>query len=136
MRPYPPNSPQAAARIVALAMLSDGQLSRAELAAADHLQLHAALGLDRAGLRRVIHEVCEDLLDEAHLAWADVCRITPRSLATLMADIDDPALQRTVLSWCVRLAEADGRVADGEAALLVAAVEHWGLQHEMLAVPA
>ena len=136
MRPYPPNSPQAAARIVALVMLSDGQLSRAELAMADHLQVHAALGLDRAGLRRVIHEVCEDLLDEAHLAWADVCRVTPRSLAALMADIDDPALQRTVLSLCVQLAEADGRVAEGEAALLVAAVEHWGLQREMLSVPA
>lgn len=136
MRPYPPNSPQAAARIVALVMLADGQLTRTELAAIDRLQVHAALGLDRAGLRRVIHEVCEDLLDEAHLAWADVCRITPRSIDNVMADIDDPALQRTVLGLCVQLAEADGRVADGEAALLVAAVEHWNLQREMLAVPA
>lgn len=132
MRPYPTDSPQAAARIVALVMLSDGQLSRAELAAADHLQVHAALGLDRAGLRLVIHELCEDLLDEAHLAWADACRVTPRSLGVLLADVVDPALQRTVLSLCVRLAEADGRIADGESALLVAAVEHWGLQHEML----
>lgn len=132
MRPYPTDSPQAAARIVALVMLSDGQLSRAELAAADHLQVHAALGLDRAGLRLVIHELCEDLLDEAHLAWADACRVTPRSLGVLLADVVDPALQRTVLGLCVRLAEADGRIADGESALLVAAVEHWGLQHEML----
>jgi hypothetical protein len=135
MRPYPTDSPQAAARIVALVLLSDGQLSRSELAAVDHLQVHAALGLDRAGLRLVIHELCEDLLDEAHLAWADACRVTPRSLEALLADVADPALRRTVLGLCVRLAEVDGRIADGEAALLVAAVEHWGLQREMLAVP-
>lgn len=132
MRPYPTNSPEAAARIVALTMLADGQLSRTELALADRLQIHRQLGLDRATLRRVIHEVCEDLLDEAHLAWADSCRITPRSLQGLMADIDDPALQRKVAALCVQVAEADGRVAEGEAALLMAAVEHWNLQHEML----
>lgn len=136
MRAYPTDSPQAAARIVALVLLSDGQLSRSELAAVDHLQVHAALGLDRAGLRRVIHDLCEDLLDEAHLAWADACRVTPRSLGVLLSDIVDPALQRTVLGLCVKLAEADGRIADGEASLLVAAVEHWGLQREMLAATA
>lgn len=132
MRHYPSNSPEAAARIVALTMLADGQLSRAELAHADRLQIHQTLGLDRAGLRRVIHEVCEDLLDEAHLAWVDTCRVTPRTLQELMADIDDPALQRSVASLCVQMAEADGRVAEGEAALLMAAVEHWNLQREML----
>jgi hypothetical protein len=133
MRPYPTDSPQAAARLVALTMLADGQLSRAELGLLDRLQVHARLGLERAEMRRVIHEVCEDLLDEEHLAWADVCRVTPRSLAALMAEIADPALQRRVLALCVELAESDGRVADGEAALLVAAVEHWHLEREMLA---
>jgi uncharacterized tellurite resistance protein B-like protein len=133
MRPYPTDSPEAAARIVALVMLADGQLTRRELSALDRLQVHATLGLDRAALRRVIHEVCEDLLDEAHLAWSDTCRVTPRTLGQLMEDIADPALQRTVMSLAVQLAEIDGHVADGEEALLVAAVEHWGLHREMFA---
>lgn len=133
MRPYPTNSPQAAARIVALVMLADGQLTRTELGALDRLQVHARLGLDRAGMRRVIHEVCEDLLDEAHLAWTDTCRVTPRSLEQLMQEIEDPELRRTVIGLAVQLAETDGRIADGEEAVLVAAVEHWGLQREMLA---
>lgn len=135
MRPYELNSPRAAARIVALTLLADGQLNRAELGAMDRLQVHTKLGMDRAALRSVIHEVCEDLLDEQHLAWADSCRITPRTLEQLMAEIEDPTLRRTVLALCVELASIDGRVADGEAALLTAAVEHWGLQHEMLATP-
>lgn len=133
MRPYPTNSPQAAARFVALVLLADGQLNRRELGALDHLQVHTALGLDRTALRKVIHEVCEDLLDEAHLAWSDTCRITPRTLEQLLQEIDEPALRRTVLGLAVQLAETDGRVADGEEALLVAAVEQWGLQREMLA---
>lgn len=135
MRPYPTNSPQAAARLVALTLLADGQLNRTELGAIDRLGVHAKLGLDRAEMRTVIHQVCEDLLDEAHLAWTDSCRVTPRSLQMLMNEVDDPALRSTVLALCVELAHADGRVADGEVALLTAAVEHWGLQHEMFATP-
>ena len=48
MRSYPRNSPQAAARIVALAMLADGDLTRTELDALDQLDAHEQLGLDRA----------------------------------------------------------------------------------------
>ncbi|CAN7520942.1 hypothetical protein [Rhizobacter sp. LjRoot28] len=37
-----------------------------------------------------------------------------------------------VLRRCIQLAEGDARVDDGEWIVLAAAVEHWGLQHEML----
>jgi len=32
----------------------------------------------------------------------------------------------------VELAESDAKVAEGEVIVLTAAVEHWGLQHQML----
>ena len=38
MRTYPHNSPQAAARIVALAMLADGQLCVEEILVLDYVQ--------------------------------------------------------------------------------------------------
>jgi hypothetical protein len=36
-----------------------------------------------------------------------------------------------LLRLCVELAEVDAHVDDGESSVLVAAVEHWGLHHEM-----
>lgn len=132
MRPYPRNSPQAAARIVALAMLADGHLSEAELNTLVRLGADEQLGLERTELHAVIHAFCDDLLSAAHLTWADACRVDPRMLAELMADISDPALRLKVLRLCVSVVEADDHVAEGESIVLVSAVEHWGLHREML----
>ena len=53
-------------------------------------------------------------------------------MAGMMAEIDDPALQRQVLRLCISVAEADGLVGESESLVLGAAVEYWGLQREML----
>ncbi len=132
MRTYPTNSPRAAARIVALALLADGHLSKAELDLLDRLKVHDQLGLDREALHGVLHDFCEDLLSTVQLTWADSCRVDPRTLAALMAEIDDPALQMALLRICAAVVEVDAHVADGEAIVLGAAVEHWSLQRAML----
>lgn len=135
MRTYPRNSPQAAARLVALALVADGHVSAVELDTLQQVGIDR-LGLDRAGLHGVLHDLCEDLLATAHLTWADECRVDPRSLQELLAEVDDPALRRTVMALAVAGVEADGHVSAGESMLLQAAVECWGLEHERLATPA
>lgn len=132
MRFYPNNSPQAAARIVALAMLADGDAGKAELDILERLHAHEQLGLSAEALHAVVHACSEDLLSAAHLSWADACRVDARTLAGLMTEVDDPELRRKVLRLCVSVVEADGQVAEGESVMLVAAVEHWGLHREML----
>ena len=132
MRKYVPNSPQAAARIIALTILADGDVDKTEFALLDELALHEELGLEREALHAVFDTFCEDLLSSKQLAWADNCPVDEYTLAELMREIDDPALQRKVLDLCVRLAEVDGHVAAGESIVLVAAVEHWGLHRHML----
>ena len=132
MRTYPNNSPQAAARIVGLAMLADGRICKAELDILDQLGVHEQLGLQPEALRLVVHAHCEELLAAAQLTWADACRVDPRTLAELMGEVDDPGLRLKVLSLCVSVVEADGHVAEGESIVLGAAVEHWGLHREML----
>jgi uncharacterized tellurite resistance protein B-like protein len=132
LRTYPRNSPQAAARIVALAMLADGQLGRSELELIEHVDAPTQLGLDRAALNAVVHAFCEDLLAGMQLTWADACRVDPRTLDALVAEIDDPALRRRLLQLCVSIVESDGHVAEGESIVLASAVEGWGLQREML----
>lgn len=132
MRSYPRNSPQAAARIVSLAVLCDGHMSKAELDLLDRLNVHEQLGLDRAELHRITHTFCEDLLATSAAGGAHACEVDPYTMAELLSEVDDPVLRRKVLSLCVAVAEADDHLADGESSLLVAAVEYWGLQREML----
>jgi len=132
MRKYAPNSPQAAARIVALTIVADGDVDKAEFALLDELTVHEQLGLERDALHAVIDTFCEDLLSNKQWTWADNCPVDDYTLSELMGEIDDPALWRKVLGLCVRLAEVDGHVAAGESIVLVAAVEHWGLHRHML----
>ena len=133
MRHYPRNSPQAAGRILALALLSDGHLSRRELDMLDSLDAHVKLGLGRTELHTVVHSFCEDLLSSMHLSWGDACQVDQATLAALMADIDDPDLRRTLLQLCLAIVDADDHVAEGESVMLMAAVDHWGLHRDMLA---
>lgn len=135
MRTYPCNSPQAAARIVALTVLADRDISKAELDLLDHLAVHEQLGLQRSELHAVLDSFCEDLLSSEQLQWADPCPVDERTLAQLLGEIDDPALRRKLLRLCIQITEADGQVAEGEVVVLNAAVERWGLHHEMFRSP-
>jgi uncharacterized tellurite resistance protein B-like protein len=131
MRSYPPNSPQAAARIVALTVVADGDIGDAEIEWLDRLAVHEQLGLARQELHALLDTFCEDLLASEQLKWADACPVDERTLADLMGEIKDPALRLKLLRLCVELAEADAHVDDGESIVLAAAVEHWGLHREM-----
>ena len=91
MRRYAPNSPQAAARIVALTVIADGDVGAAELALLDELAVHRQLGLEREALHAVVDQLCADLLSSHQLAWSDTCPVDEYTLAELMGEIDDPA---------------------------------------------
>jgi len=132
MRKYPQNSPQAAARIVALTLVADGDVGQAELALLDELAVHQQLGLECEALHAVIDRFCEDLLSSKQLAWADACPVDEYTLANLMGEIDNPALRRKVLDLCARLAAVDDHIAEGESMVLSAAAAHWCLHDQTL----
>lgn len=131
MRKYAQNSPQAAARLVALTLIADGDVGKAELALLDDLVVHEQLGLERDALHAVIDTFCEDLLSSKQLEWADACPVDEYTLVELMGEIDDATLRRKVLDLCVMLAEVDGQVGEGESIVLSAAMAHWGLHYQM-----
>jgi len=126
MRTYPRNSPQAAARIVALTLLADGHLSRSELDVVDRHDANQMLGLAPEGLQQVLHILCEDLLAGADQNWSDACKIDPDTLAQLLSEVDDPQLRLRVMRLCVDVANADQHVAEGESVVLSAVLDHWG----------
>ncbi len=131
MRTYPNNSPQAAARIIALATLADGHLCKTELDALESVDVQKQLGLSPGELHGIVHTLCEDLLASAQGDWEAACRIDPGTFAALLAEIDDPVLRATILRLCLTVFAADEHLADGERVILTAVVAHWGLHREM-----
>ncbi len=127
MRPYPKDSPEAAARIVALTLISDGQLKKAELAILESSNAHARLGLRREQLRGVVHALCADLLAQAAARGASDCLIDAPLIDSLLTDVAAVDLRRTVLRLCLQVIHADGHVHDGESTVLLALVERWGI---------
>jgi hypothetical protein len=131
MRAYPTNSPQAAARIVALTLIADGHVCETELDVLKRTRAFEMLGLDPGEAKAVMQGLCEDLM-LAHSYWGDARRIDERTLGQMAAEIDDPGLRVRVLRYCVAVVEADGLITHGESYVLVNLVERWGLQANIL----
>ncbi|MGF6243207.1 tellurite resistance protein [Paraburkholderia sp. GAS38] len=127
MRTYPRNSPQAAARIVALVLTSDGHVCSSEERALDRLDIAGQLGLAPTQFAQIVQALCEDH-SIAHAPLAPtIGQIDTAMLATLLGEIDDPVLRGKVIRLCVAVAVADDYLADGEIALLAAVFSVWGL---------
>lgn len=127
MRTYPSNSPHAAARIVALAALADGHLSRSELGALDQLDAAAQLGLTHAEFQQVVQHLSEDLMVTAYAHWGTACQIDAAIVEALMAEISDPTLRHDTLKLCMAVTNADFHIADAEKSLMAIVAGQWCL---------
>lgn len=127
MRSYPRNSPEAAARIVALVLISDGNVGSAEFEAMNQPDGVGELGLSPEDLPNIVKTLCEDLLMEGFDGRLILSHLGDATLAALLAEVDDRQLQAKVLRLAVVAAKADQHQADGEASVLDAISRRWGL---------
>jgi uncharacterized tellurite resistance protein B-like protein len=127
MRSYPRNSPEAAARIVALVLIADGNVCSSEFEVLNRLDAPRELGLAPEALPQVVQTLCEDLLTSTDVSGSLMAHVDGEALASLMAEVQDPALQRKVLRLALAAAQADRHLSEGEALVLEAARHHWGL---------
>jgi hypothetical protein len=127
MRSYRTDSPHAAARIVALALIADGHVSPAELQCAHLAGAQALLRIDPGTLQEVIRTLCEDLLATTSGDWAAACRLDEDDIGAILDEVRDPLLQLQVLQACLAAVLADGHVSDGESTIVRAALARWGL---------
>jgi len=125
MRSYSRNSPEAAARIVALVLVADGHVCRSEVEALQRLEIEGALGLAPGGFAAVMHTLCEDLLAGAYGNGSMMCSVDEATLAALTAEVEDPALRHTVLRLAGAAAAADRHLAEAEALVMAAARRYW-----------
>ncbi|HWT35232.1 MAG TPA: TerB family tellurite resistance protein [Paraburkholderia sp.] len=115
MRHYRSDSPEAAARLVAACLLSDGHVGIDELEALDRYGMQERLNISRAQFLAVMQQMCEDLTTTAYLNWGDTCRLDPAVIFGLAQDIKDWRLRREIIALCEEGAQADGHIAEAEA---------------------
>ena len=127
MRSYPLNSPEAAARIVSLVLISDGHVCSSEFDILKRLSAERELGLEPGLLPHIVHTLCEELLASGYETGSLMGNVDDSTLASLMAEISDPVLQNKVLRLSLAAARADGHLADGETLVVDAARRHWQL---------
>ena len=128
MRSYPHNSPQAAARIVALLLIADGHVSRSELDALYGRDIECELGLPPGEFAHVLHTLCEDLLMGMRDRRLLTGSIDEHTLAALLAEVTDVNLQHQVLYFADAAAQADRHIAPAEAWVMEAALKQWQIE--------
>lgn len=127
MRSYPSNSPHAAARIVAIALLADGHLSQTEYAALARHEASQQLGLDDSALESVVQHLAEDLMAFGASGWGGSATLLDEdSFRSLLQEVSDPALRTTVLEICAAVTSADQQHCESEHGLLEFARKTWG----------
>lgn len=124
MRSYPRNSPEAAARVLALLLFVDGHVSPTELQLMESMGAAGALGLGRDDLSGIVQSMCEDLMVSA--PGGDlVSGLDGDTRAALFGEVDAPDLQRKILALATALVGADRHLSENETRLLDELREHW-----------
>lgn len=128
-RRYPRNSPHAAARIVALALISHGEVKSPEVAVLEAMQAHQQLGLTQQEWHDVVQELCADL--PASATQGTHWLIDHRMIEQLLGDVDDVALRRLVWHLCTAAVNADGQIDGDESIVILTAIDQWGLDPDV-----
>ena len=136
MRHYEKNSPEASARILALALMVDGAI---DLREAESLQRHRiieTLDLSKPLFDQVVREFCEDVLAFAGCTPSGRYELDAKCIGALLQEIHDPLLQSKLFSAILHIVNAEGQVLGSEAVLLTQAVKVWSLDRDQYAEPA
>ena len=128
MRSYPRNSPEAAARIVALVLIADGHVCRSEIDALNQLNAPRELGQAPQYLPGIVQTLCEDLLMDGFASGSILSHVDDGSLASLLAEVDKQQLQGKVLRVAAAASTADRHLSGGEGSVLDAICRHWGIR--------
>ena len=125
MRQYPANSPEALARIVAIAMMADGAIDASELKSLDRHDIVNRIGLDQARFDKVFYEYCADLSISAHRLPSGQFELDDSTIGLLLNEIGDPQLQKKTVRAILDIVNADSCLTGSEASLVAQALRQW-----------
>lgn len=127
MRNYPINSPEAAARIVALALMADGSIDRSEILLLERQQIVSRLGLNNEQFDSIYYGYCTDMLNSANRHSSGQLQLDEHKIKKILSEIRDPGLQKKILRIMLDIVNADHLQAADEVALISQALKHWDI---------
>lgn len=127
MRHYPTNSPEALARVVAIAMMADGAIDSSELKSLERHDIINRLGLDHDRFDQVFYEYYEDLLSCAHRLPSGQFELDAANVGLLLDEVRDPLLQKKALRAMLDIVNADRCLTGSEAGLIAQVLKHWSI---------
>lgn len=133
MRNYIPDSPEARARIVALALLVDGSLDKSELDLLFRHEIVQRLGMTYDDFDRVVHWFCDDVGQSALRSDNGALDIGPEIIDELLGEILRREHQLSLLKTILEIACADRRISKSETVLASRAMHWWTIDLNDLA---
>lgn len=132
MRTYPIDSPEAKARIIALALLADGALDNSELECMESQDIVSELGIPARTFDTVMYEFCQDI-DQSGLRRSNgQLDLEHPAIEAMLNEIHQRNIRQALLSAMFNIVHADRDISLGEAQLTSRAMKHWGIRHQHL----
>ena len=128
IRRYARNSPEAVARVLAMAMITDAAVDDSELELFDRLELFRIIGISRTGFAQVVSDYCADL----GATHGEPLAAASEVIDAVIADVDDPHKRVMTCAMMLSVCYADGRFAPGELELMRHVLRRWNLTIESL----
>ncbi len=135
MRPYPTDSPEARARIIALTLMADGAIDQSELRLLNERNTINHLGMEPEDFDRVFYEFCTDMLSTAERTPSGQLELDRKAIDLLLDEVTDPALRMSLLKIMLDLVHADQQLAGGEAVLITQTLKRWSIDLHQLSGP-
>lgn len=132
MKTYPPNSPEAVARVIAMTMITDARLDDRELEVMDRLFLYDIMGLDREAFSAVVRTYCDDLVRHGGAEGGRIDLMDRERIDDIIGQVDDPERRLQTARMIATVAKADGHLHDAELALFRHVLTRWNLSLEDL----
>lgn len=124
MRNYPPNSPEAMARIIVLCMLADSDLDPSELDDVHLQQIVDSTGLNHHQLMLVLKHYLEDIAaDES--GHERINLLQPERVNRLLDDVTGHGERLRTLATALSVCKADHALNPPELAVFRHIMQHW-----------
>lgn len=126
MRKYALNSPEALARLLAMFMITDGNMDPRELELLDKLHVYDLIGLPRKQFTKVLVDYCDDVSDEAN-DDGTIRLLDAERIDGLLTEITDRRKRVLACVLAMDISKSDGTISEPEMALLSHMMKSWGI---------
>ncbi len=131
LTPYPENSNEAMLRVLALFIISDGEVADAEIEILDKLGILKSFGADPEQLASVIDTYCDDLI--AHAGTSRYVGVAdPDWVDAVLGGVTENDRRRLLAVSLLLVARSDGYFADAELAVYRRMLDRWELEIDSL----